>query len=170
MAGGSIDADYSKFTVAEAGDISLNADYSTSVFESVEDLNYNCDYGSLKANKAINVEGDGDYLTTRLGQVAKKVAINSDYGSIRIEELRAGFESVTINGDYCGIKIGTPDAPFSFILKLKYGGFRRGESGYDITKSIVKSSSKYYEGTYKNGSSSSKINIESDYGSVTFYE
>ena len=170
MNGGSINADYSKFTVEEAGDIRLNADYTTSVFEKMNDLNYNCDYGSLKANSARSVVGDGDYLTTRLGKITKKVAISSDYGSIRIEDLQEGFESVTVNGDYCGIKIGTPDAPFSFVIKLSYGGFKRGDSGYDFAKQIVKSSSKYYEGTYKNGSSKSKITIDSDYGSVTFYE
>ncbi len=170
MNGGSINADYSKFTVEEAGDIRLNADYTTSVFEIMNNLNYNCDYGSLTANDARSVEGNGDYLTTRLGKISKKVAITSDYGSIRIEDLQEGFDSVTINGDYCGIKIGTPDAPFSFVLKLSYGGFKRGDSGYNFTKKIVKSSSKYYEGTYKSGSSNSKITIDSDYGSVTFYE
>ncbi len=170
MNGGSINADYSKFTVEEAGDIRLNADYTTSVFEIMNNLKYNCDYGSLTANSAASVEGDGDYLTTRLGKISKKVAITSDYGSIRIDDLKEGFDSVTINGDYCGIKIGTPDAPFSFVLKLNYGGFKRGDSGYDFTKQIVKSSSKYYEGTYKNGSSKSTISIDSDYGSVTFYE
>jgi hypothetical protein len=170
MNGGSINADYSKFTVEEAGDIRLNADYTTSIFEIMNNLKYNCDYGSLTANSAASVEGDGDYLTTRLGKISKKVAITSDYGSIRIDDLKEGFDSVTINGDYCGIKIGTPDAPFSFVLKLNYGGFKRGDSGYDFTKQIVKSSSKYYEGTYKNGSSKSTISIDSDYGSVTFYE
>ena len=170
MNGGSINADYSKFTVEEAGDIRLNADYTTSVFESLKNLNYNCDYGSLKANRARSIVGDGDYLTTRLGQITKKVAITSDYGSIRIEDLKEGFDSVTINGDYCGIKIGTPDAPFNFVLKLSYGSFKRGDSGYDFIKQIVKSSSKYYEGTYKNGSSKSRITIDSEYGSVTFYE
>ena len=170
MNGGSINADYSKFTVEEGDNIRLNADYTTSVFEKLIDLSYNCDYGSLKVNSARSVVGDGDYLTTRLGSISKKVAINSDYGSIRIEDLKEGFESVTVNGDYCGIKIGTPDAPFNFILKLSYGGFKRGETGYDFTKQIVKSSSKYYEGTYKKGSSKSIITIDSDYGSVTFYE
>ncbi len=170
MNGGSINADYSKFTVEDAGDIRLNADYSTSVFESLNDLSYNCDYGSLKANRARSIVGDGDYLTTRLGQIAKKVEITSDYGSIRIEDLKEGFDTVSINGEYCSIKIGTPDAPFNFELKLSYGGFKRGDYNYDFTKKIEKSSSKYYEGTYKNGSGKSKITIDSEYGSVTFYE
>jgi len=169
MNGGSINADYSKFTVESAGNIGLNADYTTSVFENVKSLDYNCDYGSLKVNRASAVVGNGDYLTTRLGSISKKVAITSDYGSIRIEELQDGFDSVGINGDYCGIKIGTPNTPFNFVLKLSYGSFKRDEGKFDFIKQIVKSSSKYYEGYYKDQNSGGTIKIDSDYGSVTFH-
>jgi len=169
MNGGSINADYSKFTVEEAGKVGLNADYTTSVFESLRAIDYNCDYGSLKVNNGSSVIGNGDYLTTRLGSISKKVAITSDYGSIRIEELQSGFDSVEINGDYCGIKIGTPNTPFNFVLKLSYGSFKRDDGRYEFIKQIVKSSSKYYEGYFKDKNSGSIIKIDSDYGSVTFY-
>jgi len=169
MNGGTINADYSKFTVEDAAKIGLNADYTTSVFENITALDYNCDYGSLKVNKAASVIGNGDYLTTRLGSISKKVAITSDYGSIRIEELQGGFDSVTINGDYCGVKIGVPNAPFNFMLKLSYGSFKRDDGKFEFIKQIVKSSSKYYEGYFKDQNSNSTIKIDSDYGSVTFH-
>ena len=169
MNGGSINADYSKFTVEEAGDIRLNADYTTSVFEKLGALDYNCDYGSLKINQGTSVEGNGDYLTTRLGSISKRVNIRADYGSLRIEDLKAGFDAVVVEGDYCGVKIGVPNAPFDFELTLSYGGFKREDSGYEFSKSIVKSSSKYYQGYFKSKNSGSTIKINSDYGSVTFY-
>ncbi len=169
MKGGSINADYSKFTVEEAGKIRLNADYTTSVFENLKSLSYNCNYGSLKIHNGASVIGNGDYLTTRLGSISKKVDINSDYGSIRIENLQEGFDSVTINGDYCGIKIGVPNSAFNFVLKLSYGSFKREGDNYEFIKQIVKSSSKYYEGYFKSQNSGSIIKIDSDYGSVTFY-
>lgn len=169
MNGGSINADYSKFTVEEAGNIRLNADYTTSVFEKLNTVDYNCDYGSLTVNRGSIVTGNGDYLTTRLGTISKKVTIRADYGSLRIEDLRPGFDSVTLEGDYCGAKIGVPDAPFDFELKLSYGGFKRDDGKYEIAKQIIKSSSKYYEGYYKSRNSGSTIKINSDFGSVTFY-
>ena len=168
MNGGSINADYSKITVEEAGNVRLNADYTTTVFESLANLDYNCDYGSLKVNNGTSVIGNGDYLTTRLGTISKKVSVRADYGSLRIEELKPGFDSVSLEGDYCGVKIGVPDAPFSFELKLSYGGFKREDGRYEISKQIVKSSSKYYEGYHKSKNSGSTIKINSDYGSVTF--
>ena len=66
---GSINADYSGFTVAKAKNLELSADYSKSIIEIAEDVTYNCDYGGLTINQANNVTGNGDYLTTRLGAI-----------------------------------------------------------------------------------------------------
>ncbi|HHC80535.1 MAG TPA: hypothetical protein ENK46_11675 [Flavobacteriia bacterium] len=167
--GGTVNVDYSKFTIEEANTIHLNADYTTSVFEKIKSLDYTCDYGSLKVSNGVVIVGNGDYLTTRLGTISKKVDITSDYGSIRIENLKEGFDSVDINGDYCGIKIGVPDAPFNFIIKLSYGSFKRDQENFEYIKQIIKSSSKYYEGYFKAQQAGATIKIDSDYGSVTFY-
>lgn len=167
MKGGDIVVDYSKVNVTEADKINLDADYTTTVFDKVTDVKYVCDYGSIKIYNAVNVVGDGDYLTTRLGTIAKNVSLVQDYGSVRIETLNSGFETVNLDGDYCSFKIGVPNSPFNFTLDLSYAGFRRGDNGYEFSKQIVKSSSKYYQGSYKGGSSAN-IKISSDYGSVTF--
>ncbi|MDJ0645182.1 MAG: hypothetical protein QNJ57_04280 [Flavobacteriaceae bacterium] len=169
MSGGSINSDYSKFTVEEAGNIRLVADYSTSVFEQLNNIDYNCDYGSLKVNNARIVEGNGDYLTARLGSVSQRINIKADYGSFKVTELKPGFESVNLDSEYCGMEIGVPDAPFDFELKLGYGRFKRDDGKYEISKQIVKSSSKYYDGYHKSKNSGSRITVNSDYGSVTFY-
>ena len=55
---------------------------------------------------------------------------------------------------------------FEFDIDLRYGSLR-GTEGLNMIKERLKSSEKYYFGNY-GGSSSNKINIQSDYGSVTF--
>ena len=170
MNGGSINADYSKFTIEEAGDIRLNADYTTSVFENVKNLNYNCDYGSLRVDKASSVVGNGDYLSVKLGTISEEVKMEADYGSVRIEKLLDGFAYVSINSDYAGVKIGIPkNSKFNFELQLGYAGFKRDDNLLNFTKQIVKNSSKYYEGFVNGQNSSSFIKINSEYGGVTFF-
>ena len=88
MNGGSINADYSKISVAKAKHITLNADYSQAVFEHIEDLEFNCDYGKIEVGNGNNISGYGDYLTMRFGNVYKKLEVNADYG---------GYQSRTIN-------------------------------------------------------------------------
>jgi len=169
--GGSINADYSKFTVESAGNISLNADYTTSVFENIKTLNFNCDYGSLKIIKGATVKGSGRYLTTKAGNITKNFIIKSGYGSVKIENLSDGFKELIIDSNYTGIKIGVPKKDgFNFELKLNYGSFKRSDDlNYEFTKQIVKSTSKYYEGYLTKQNSTSTIKIDSRYGSVSFY-
>lgn len=168
MKNGAINADYSGFTVEKAGVIKLNADYTKSVFTSIDRLSYNCDYGSLKVENGGEVSGSGDYLTMNLGTIAKIVKISADYGSVKIDKLQDGFDQVTINTSYTGVKIGVPEAtPFSFEVKLDYASFSHDDN-LQFNQQIEKSSSKYYEGYFKQANSGSTIHITSDYGGVTF--
>lgn len=170
MNGGSINADYSKFRVEKAKNIELNADYTDSEFVDIENLDFVCDYGKLVVDKANNIDGHGDYLTIRLGTIYKNLSIDADYGGIKVDKLMKGFEKLRVHSDYAGIKIGMEDdIAFDFITTLSYGGF--DYDGGDITylKKIVKSNSKYYEGFVKQENSGSKIEINSEYGSVKLY-
>jgi len=170
MNGGRINADYSKFRVTKAKNIDLNADYTDSVFENVEALDFSCDYGSIEVENANDIDGSADYLTMRFGKIYKNLSIEADYGSIKIEKMMKGFESIRIHSDYVGIKIGLDDdVAFNFTAKLSYGGF--DYNGDDITylKKIVKSSSKYYEGFVKQENSGGNVEISSEYGSVKLY-
>lgn len=165
---GRINADYSSFTMEEAGNIELNADYTKSAFTKVKNLNFACDYGNLSADQINNIQGRGDYLSMRLGKVSGNVDLNADYGSIKIEELTADAGNVQINTDYAGIKIGYNSAyHFQFIIKLEYAGLD-GEDNFEIVKRRIESSDKYYEGYYGSASAKNRVAITSEYGGVTF--
>ena len=170
MKSGNINADYSKLRVEKAKSIDLNADYTTTVFENIENLDFNCDYGKIEVENGNVIIGNGDYLTMRFGTIYKKIRIDSDYGGIRINKLMKDFDSVYINSDYTGIKIGLDsNAAFNFIAKMSYGGFSYDGDNINYIKKVVKSSSKYYEGYVNKENSGSKIEISSDYGSVKLF-
>jgi len=165
---GSINADYSGYTVGMAKSLDINADYTTSEIEVAEDISYNCDYGSLKINNANNVEGNGDYLTLRLGTVHKNVSVKADYGSIKIEKMSKNANDIEIESDYCGITIGYDAAyAFNFDIELEYASLRDADD-FEFTKKRIESSDKYYQGYNKTANSGNNITIKSEYGSVTF--
>ena len=166
--GGTIDADYSGFTVAKAKNIMLDADYTKSVFEVAEDITYDCDYGSFTAEKANNITGNGDYLTVVLGDIYKNVSIEADYGSIKIKRMMKNANNLTINSNYVGITIGHETGyNFNFDINLDYGSLR-DHDGFEFSKKREDSSAKYYLGHYGSSNSGNLIKISSDYGSVTF--
>ena len=171
MNGGIINADYSKFRVVKAKRIELNADYTDSVFENIEELNFACDYGNIEVESVNIIDGNGDYLTMRFGTIYKRLNIRADYGGIKVNKLKKGFERVDIHTDYAGIKIGLDnDISFDFIAKLSYAGFDFEGDNITYLKKVVKSSSNYFEGFVNKENSGSVIEISSEYGGVKLYK
>ncbi len=168
MKSGKINADYSSFTLEKSEYVELNADYTKSTFEDINSLNYACDYGNLTAENLGKITGRGDYLSVRLGQIMGDVNLNADYGSIKIDKLTSEAGDVVIQSDYAGITIGyAQDYNFTFNIKLEYAGLS-GDDDFEMIKKRIESSDKYYEGYYGNSSSQNNININSEYGGVTF--
>lgn len=168
MKNGKINADYSGFTLESVGDLELSADYTQSEINEARDVNYNCDYGKVTIGKANDVIGRGDYVTNRLGTISGSVNLNTDYGSIRIERMSSKAKDVTIRSNYTGIKLGFDSGySFNFVLDLSYSGFG-GDENVSVTTKSVENSKKFYEGYHGTKNSGNKVNINSDYGGVTF--
>jgi hypothetical protein len=168
---GEINADYSGFTVSKANTLEIIADYTKSKVEVAENVTYNCDYGGITVDKVNNLKGNGDYLTVMLGDVYKSVNITADYGSIKIDKLHKSVKNVSINSDYVGIKIGYDTAlSFDFNIELEYGSLKDSDGGFNYVKKRVESSDRYYTGYYNSQNSGNLVKINSEYGSVTFYQ
>lgn len=168
MESGTIDADYSGFTIDKAGDLVIKADYTNSTIEKMGNLQYSCDYGNIEIGEAKNVQGTGDYITVRLGELHGNVDITSDYGSIKIEEMAEDAGNLQIRSDYTGIKIGyNSQYNFNFEIKTSYAGVS-GEEDFKMNISEVKNTSKYYKGYYGSANSRNSVIITSDYGGITF--
>jgi len=170
MNGGSINADYSGFTLAMAKQIDLNADYTSSKFENIEKLQFSCDYGSVEVKNGNHINGSGDYLTMKFGNIYKNIKVEADYGGIKIERMMKGFSSVDLKADYTGIKVGVdPEADYRFNIITSYGGLDYPQGQLEFEKKIVKNSSSSYEGYAKNQTSGSLIRIETSYGGINLY-
>lgn len=163
-------ADYSEFTIDEAGTIELSADYSDSNIIKVENLSFNNDYGSLKVERLKNMKGQGDYLGIKLGLVYGTVQVSMDYGSLMIQKLMPSFKDIDINSDYTGVKIGYDrEAPFSFEVNTSYGGVNGIDNDtFTINKRNQSGSENYYAGYYRSNTTGGKIKVNSSYGSVSF--
>ena len=165
---GTIDADYSGFTINKAGNLTINADYTNSSVLKMDNLQYACDYGKIDVEEVNNVTGNGDYITVKLGTVHGKVHLEADYGSIRIAKMAADAGNLDIISDYTGIKIGyDPQYHFDFEIRTSYAGVS-GKEDFEINVSTEKSSDKYYKGYHGKANSGKKVSIKSDYGGISF--
>lgn len=166
-----INADYSKINIDKANQIDFNADYTTTQFGSVKTLNYSCDYGSLKVDNAERIIGNGDYISLKIGTLSNILEVKADYGSLKIDKILNSFKSINVNTDYTsGMRFGfEKGSAFDFIIKMEYAQFKYDDMALDFQKKIVKSTSKYYEGFYGKSNSGKTVNINVEYGSVSFY-
>jgi hypothetical protein len=117
-----------------------------------------------------SVTGNGDYIGIKLGKVNGSVSVTADYGSVKIDEMTAKAGDLSIRSDYTGIKIGYhPDYHFDFDITTEYAGVN-GIEDFEVMVRKEKSSEKYYNGYYGKDNSGNVVQIDSEYGGVTFYK
>ncbi|MEP2935699.1 MAG: hypothetical protein ABJM06_08270 [Gilvibacter sp.] len=168
MKSGKIDADYSDFTLEKVESLELDTDYTKSEILDVVSLTYNCDYGRLEVGKVERVRGNGDYIPQNFDRVRSSLDIDSDYGSITVDDFSSDIKNVKINSSYAGIKLGfSSNAQFSFNLDLSYASLK-GEDDFNVTSTNKNGSKKQYAGYAGSQSSGNAVNIRSSYGGVTF--
>jgi len=168
MKSGKINADYSGFTLEKVGKLDITADYSRSEVTEASSISYNCAYGKLHVGSVGNVVGRGDYIPLKIQKLSGGLDVDSDYGSITVERITSEGGDVTIRSDYAGIKLGFDSGyNFDFDIDLSYAGLR-GEDHVNVEHTSKKSSKKTYRGYHGSKGSGNSVNINSDYGSVTF--
>lgn len=164
---GTINADYSGFTIERAGNLTIVADYTNSKVNQMEDLTYTSDYGKLEIGSSRNVQGNGDYINVTLGNVHGNLDIRSSYGTLKVGELAPDAGNIRIRTNYTGIRLGySPDYHFNFEIQAEYAGVS-GMGDLEIAVSREKSTEKYYKGHYGNRESGKMVHINSDYGGIS---
>ncbi|MDA8948870.1 DUF4097 family beta strand repeat-containing protein [Flavobacteriaceae bacterium] len=164
--GGEIRADYSGFEVLEAGTISLQADYTNSNFNTLENLEFSNDYGKLKIDQINILQGKGDFLTLRVGTLYKKLDLNQEFGSIRVERINPSAEMIHVESEYTGINFGiAPEWNFTYKIDLEFASLK---SNIPLQHLIQREESmeKTYKGYSKNENSTNSLYIESEFGNV----
>jgi len=165
---GKITADYSKFTIEKAGDLTINSDYTDATIEVMNNLRYSNDYGNLEVGEVGNVEGNGDYINVSLGTVHGTVDIVADYGAVKVGSMATDAGNMNLRTNYTGIKIGYDSTYyFDFEITTDYAAVS-GKDDFEIEISKEKSSDRYYKGYYGQPNSGNFISINSDYGNIAF--
>jgi hypothetical protein len=168
MKSGTIEADYSGFTLEKGGKLGLNADYTNSEIQDIDEIKYNSDYGKVVIGNAVNVFGGGDYVTNRIGTITGSLDLNTNYGSIKVERLEGSAKNVTIEADYTGVKLGfSSDYSFNFDIDLSYASFK-GKENVTVSKTQKDNNHSTYKGYHGNSNSGNMVKINSDYGGVAF--
>jgi hypothetical protein len=146
-----LDSRYSKIAVEDAGSLVIDSKYDNINVRNINNFVVNCAYTS-----------------TRLGTVSNTLDVEARYGSFDATTVPAGFESIAVDGAYCGIGIGIdPSSRYKLDARVSYGSLSYCEECVEIQRRIVESNTKEVSGIAGGDANpAATVDIKSSYGSV----
>lgn len=167
---GKINADYSKININRAEKLDIQADYCTNQINDIQELTINSDYGSLHIGQVHFLTANCDYLNLNIVKLHKKISVENDYGSLKIENLDKNFESVKINSDFMTVKIGIhSETAFQFDIQTEFGSLTIDGLKPTYTTKEYESFSKWVKGYVNAKNAASQLQINSEYGGISLY-
>lgn len=128
-------------------------------------------YDNLRIENINNLVLENGYTEVNIGTLSKKLDYNGSYGSLTVDKVPKGFESLTVSTKYMGVNLGIDeDANYNLEAKVSYGGLKYNEDNFKNRRHIVENNSKEVAGIVgKEESPSAKVNVVASYGSVKLY-
>lgn len=177
-----LDISYSKANVEETGNLNLDLKYSKlfldkgknmksetrySEFNAGEmsDVNTDSKYDQYKINSIASLKMNSMYTAVRIARLSTKLDMNNGYGSLKIENIPSGFESINLINKYAGVKLGiASDASYKLDGKAKYCDINHPEGKLNTSRAMASYAVNGIIG--KNPNPKSMVTIESSYGSI----
>jgi len=177
-----MDIAYSKVNLEALKDLSLVLHYSKLKLEKGNILKAETRYSGMNIGQCDQIEADSKYDNFNIEKINtlimnsmytgitidklnSKLSLVNGYGGVTVREIPAGFESITIENKYAGIKLGiAADASYKLNGKVHYCDIKhpdgklnrmRESTSYEVTGTV---------GNSENPKSS--VRIVSNYGSV----
>ncbi len=146
-----LDSKYSKLSLGEA---------SSLVGESK--------YDNIRIGDINNLVIDNGYTGVTIGTLTKKLDYNGSYGSLTVDRIPAGFESISVESRYMGIRLGIDEsASYELDAKVSYGGLKYNDDNFKNHRRIVENNSTEVSGIVGTQSSpEAKVHVIASYGSV----
>lgn len=159
------------FGIDKSQALLLDSKYSKLALGETSSIVGESKYDNITVEKINNLVLDNGYCDVKVGELTKKLTLNGSYGSFEIESIPAGFEDLSTDTKYLGVRLGiAEDASYKLDAKLSYGGLKYDEDKFKNQKSIVGNTSTEISGTMGDASApASVVSISSSYGSVKLF-
>jgi len=125
-------------------------------------------YDNIRIQNVNNLVLDAGYADIVVGTLARKFKLDAGYGSVIIDHVPEGFESLEINSRYTGVSLGIDnEASYKLDAKVSYGGLRFNETNFRHDRRVIQNNMNETTGIMgKDSSSSSTVYVNASYGSI----
>ncbi len=178
----SLDVAYSKVNIEAVKDLSLVLRYSKIKLDKGNNLKFETRYSGMSIEQCNQLDADSKYdnyaienINTLIinsmytgisvDKLITKLNLVNGYGGVTVKRIPSGFENITIENKYAGIKLGiASDASYRLDGKVRYSNIEHPEGKLNKSR---ENNSYEVNGTIGNSENSkSSVRIESSYGNV----
>ncbi|NQX41837.1 hypothetical protein SAMN05421820_109103 [Pedobacter steynii] len=157
----------SGLTIGSVDNLELDVQYANVTLGTINgNANVKQQYNNISISSVNKLNLKAEYANVKLGSLKGDGSFKLSYNKLNIDNVGAGCRNLSIDADYAGVALGFGTGYHAdFDLKTEYGKFKPGPAVYRTVQD--EDNKKQYSGKIGNGGAS-KINIKTDYGSVTF--
>lgn len=158
-------------SIDECQALLLDSKYSKISIDKISSLVAESRYDKLTIDNINNLVLDAGYTDINIGILNKKLKFNGAYGSITVERIPSGFESIETDSRYLGVRLGIDSgANYTLDARTSYGDLKFDEGNFQHQRRIVENTSTEISGVVgKESSPLAKVYVRSSYGSVKLY-
>lgn len=159
------------FDIDKSQALLLDSKYSKIELGEASSLVGESKYDNIRIDKINNLVLDAGYSDINVNTLTRKLKFDGGYGSLSVERIPSGFETIESNTKYIGVKLGIDEnASYQLDARLSYGNLKFNEENFQHQKRIVENNSSETSGVVgKESSPSSKVTIEATYGTVKLF-
>jgi hypothetical protein len=158
-------------TISKCQALLLDSKYSGLQIGTISSIVGETKYDKLRIDEINNLVLNAGYADINIGSLTKKLEFTGGYGSLNVDRVPEGFESVSVDTHYMGVKVAIDEsASYRLDAHVKYGSVKFNEDHFQNQHRIIENNSSEITGVVgKDSNPSSKVTIESSYGGVRLY-
>ena len=111
---------YSKLFLGDAQSLIVDSKYSGINLTEVKKMNLDSKYDGIEIEKIGDLKADSKYTNYDIEELKNSLVLDTQYGSVRIEEVASGFQSIDVTNMYGGIDIGLGYANYQLDASCDY--------------------------------------------------
>ncbi len=156
---------YSKLYIGEAGILKAESKYSTINAEELSSLAVQSKYDGVKIEELGELKANSKYTNYNIEELKKSLILDTEYGSVRIEEVGEEFELIDLTNSYGGINIGLGDLSYTLDAECDYCNVKVLEGSFNGNREKDGHHLKM-DGTVGSSSATATVRIKSRYGGI----
>ncbi len=118
IASGKIDASFSEINIGETGDLTITSISSKYEIKKGGEINTESRRDKFFINNAESLKGNSYFTDYNLNSLKKSIDLTARYGSVTVDLIENGFESININSGYADLSLEfDPEASYKFDIR-----------------------------------------------------